>query len=131
MSSRGQAMVEAALVLPVMLALVLGGVLVARLADARAGLEGATTAAASAAARAPSAVAGQAAGTAAFESAISAYGLREATVTLDTGRFARPGRVMATGRADVDLGFAPVPGLPRAARLTASATAPVQTWRTR
>lgn len=131
MSGRGQAIVEAALVLPVMLALALGGVLLARVADARAGLEGATTAAASAAARAPSALAGQAAGTAAFDSAISAYGLRQAAVTLDTGTFARSGRVLATGRAEVDLGFAPLPGLPRSARLAASATAPVQTWRTR
>lgn len=127
----GQAVVETAIVLPVMLVLVLGAVEVSRLADARAGLDAATMAAASAAARAPSAPAAQTAAAAAFQSAVVAYPLRSPTLSLRLGGFQRGGQVSATGNAAFDLGVTPMPGLPRTIRLSSSASALVAPWRSR
>jgi Flp pilus assembly protein TadG len=114
-----------------MLLLVLGVVVLARLADAKAGVDGATAAAASAAARAPTEAQAQLAGTAAFRSALAGYALQGGSVTLSTNGLARSGSVAAIGLALVDLSFAPVPGLPRRVLVRSTAVAPVETWRTR
>jgi Flp pilus assembly protein TadG len=127
----GQALVETALAVPLIMALSLGGVEVARVADARSGLDAATAAAASAGARATTASTATAAGSAAFRAAVAGYPLGSPQVQLDTGGFARGGLVRASGSAVVDLGLAPVPGLPRSVRLVASATARVAPWRSR
>ncbi len=129
--TRGQALVEAALVLPLMLLLALGVVVLARLADAVAGVDGATAAAASAAARAPTEAQAQVAGAAAFRSALTGYSLEGGSVTLTTGGLARSGSVVAAGQALVELSFAPVPGLPRRVPIRSTAVAPVEMWRTR
>lgn len=130
-SRRGQALVETALILPLMLVLALGVVVLARLADAVAGLDGATSAAASAAARAPSEAQAQIAGTATFRSALAGYSLQGGSVSLTTSGFPRSGSVAAAGQALVDLSFAPVPGLPRRLLIRSLAVAPIETWRTR
>lgn len=122
---------ETALVLPVMLLLVLGAVALARVADARSGLDAATSAAASAAARAPSAVDAEAAAAAAFAAAIAGYRLGSPTETLSSGLFERTGTVTVSGTATVDLSFAAVPGIPARLTLRAASTAPIETWRSR
>ena len=131
MRQRGQAVLETALVVPLIITLSLGAVEIARVADARSGLDAATAAAAGTAARAPSAAAAAAAAPIAFQAAVAAYPLQAPTLVLDTGAFARGGTVRATGAARVDLGFAPVPGLPRSLVLTSTAAARIESWRSR
>lgn len=132
MRRRGQALVELAVSLPVLLLLALGAAQFVRLGLTRAGLDAATAAAVSAAARAPSAAAAAASGKAAFEGVSAGYGLdRSATVTLATGDFSRGGTVTAFARADVSLGFTGIPALGLAWRLSATASARVEDWRSR
>lgn len=130
-SRSGQAMVELALVLPAMLALVFGAVEAARLADARSGLDAATAAAASAAARAPAPASAQAAAQGAFAASVAAYPLEATRLELSLGGFERGGTVVARGSARVRLDVAPVPGLPPSASLTTTSTARIQSWRSR
>lgn len=128
---RGQALAEVALCLPIVLALALGTVAVARVADARAGLDSATAAAAQAAARAPDAVTARIAGRSVFTASVIAYGLAAPSLSLDLGSFARGSLVTARGGAQVGVGFAPLPGLPSTVTLTSSASAHVEPWRSR
>ena len=72
---RGQALAEVALCLPIVLTLALGSVAVARVADARGGLDAATAAAAQAAARAPAPASAAGAAGGVFEASVAAYGL--------------------------------------------------------
>jgi Flp pilus assembly protein TadG len=128
---RGQALAEVALCLPVVLALALGTVAVARVADARGGLDAATAAAAQAAARAPDASTAATAATSVFNASVAAYGLASPSLSLDLGGFARGALLVATGKAQVAIGFAPVPGLPATVTLAARASARVEPWRSR
>ena len=128
---RGQAIVEVALVMPPLLALALGTVEVARVADAREGLDGATTAAATAAARAPDAATAASAASAAFAASVAPYPLADPSLRLDLGSFARGATATATGTAVVRLDFLPVPGLPATLPLTATTTARIEAWRSR
>jgi Flp pilus assembly protein TadG len=129
---RGQALVELALCLPVLLLLALGATQLVRLAVARAGLDAATSAAVAAAAREPNAAAAVAAGRASFAGVAAGYGLGPtAVLNLDPGAFGRGARIVATGRADLVLGLAGVSGLKPSWRLTATASSRIEDWRTR
>jgi Flp pilus assembly protein TadG len=129
---RGQALVELAVSLPILVLLALGAAQFVRFALTRAGLDAATAAAAAAAARAPSAAAAGAAGSAAFQEVSAGYGLdRSATVTLDSGDFLRGGLVTATAHADVGVGLSGIPALRLGSRLSSSASARVEDWRSR
>ncbi len=127
---RGQALVEAAICLPLVTLLLLWTAAAVRVADARAGLDAATAAAAAAAARAPhqSRAAARAGG--AFSAVSAHYPLERPALTLSTA-FARGGLVSATGTATVDLSFAPLPGLARHLPLTKTVLARVEDWRSR
>lgn len=117
---RGQALAEVAICLPLVLLLALGAVAVARVADARGGLDAATGAAAQAAARAPDAQTANKAARAVFSASIAPYGLSATTLTVDLGTFARGGTVTAAASARLD-------DLP----LVAHAAARIEPWRSR
>ncbi|HEX6350156.1 MAG TPA: TadE/TadG family type IV pilus assembly protein [Candidatus Dormibacteraeota bacterium] len=128
---RGQALAEVALCLPIVLTLALGSVAVARVADARGGLDAATAAAVEAAARAadPNTAANTA--QAVFTASVGAYGLGGPRLALELGSFARGSQVTAAGSATVAIGFAPLPGLAQSLTLTSHASARVEPWRSR
>jgi Flp pilus assembly protein TadG len=129
---RGQALVELAVSLPVLLLLALGASQFVELALTRAGLDAATAAAAAAAARAPSAGAAVQSGRAAFGGVGAGYGIgRSAAVTVATGDFRRGGTVTVSARARVNLGFSGIPALGLAWNLTSSAAARIEDWRSR
>jgi Flp pilus assembly protein TadG len=128
---RGQALVELAITVPVLLLLTAGTVAVIRIADARSGLDAATAAAAAAAARQPDAAGASKAARDRFAQVAAAYPLNAPALTLQLGTFGRGGSVDATGRAGVDLSWAPFPGLPARLPLTARASAKIESWRSR
>jgi Flp pilus assembly protein TadG len=129
---RGQALVELAVSLPLLLLLLLGAAQFVRLALNRAGLDAATAAAAAAAARAPSAATASAAGRLAFAGVASGYGLDpSATVAVSTADFQRGGTLTAAARADLNLGFSAIPALSLGWKLSSSASARVEDWRSR
>ena len=128
---RGQALAEVALCLPVVLALALGTVAVARVADARGGLDAATAAAAQAAARAPDSGTALVEARSLFNASVAAYGLSAPSLALDLGGFVRGAEVSASSTARVAIGFAPLPGLPATVTLTARASARIEPWRSR
>lgn len=130
-TGRGQAVVEVALVLPLLFTIGLGAVELARLADARAGLDAATAAAVSSAARAQSASSAQTTAQATFQASVAGYPLASPRLVFDPGAFQRGGTLTAIGVGGVDLGMAPVPGLPRAVWLTSVASGRVAPWRSR
>jgi Flp pilus assembly protein TadG len=127
----GQSLLELGLCLPLLLAIGLGSVAVIRLADARMGLEVATSAAAATAARAAGPAEARAAGQDRFDRIARAYAFRKTVVSVDTDRFQRGGTVRVTSSAQVDLAFAPVPGIPSRLLLQAAAGAEVERWRSR
>ena len=132
MTRRGQALVELAVCLPVLLLVGLGAAQFARLAVARAGLDAATSAAVAAAAREPTRAAAVAVGKAAFDGVAAGYDLGPtAVLNLDPGDFGRGARFTATGRVDLVLGLAGLSGLDPAWRLTSTASARVEDWRSR
>jgi Flp pilus assembly protein TadG len=128
---RGQSLVELALTLPVVLLLALGTAAAVRVADARSGLDAATAAAAAAAARQPDVALASAAARGRFQAVAAAYPLRGPALSFDGGAFDRGGSVLVHGEADVDLTWAPFPGLPAALHLTSTATAAIEPWRSR
>ena len=128
---RGQALVELAVTMPVLLLLVFGGAALARLADARAGLDAATAAALSEAVRAPDPAAAEAAGGLRFGALVAPYPLDAPSLALDLGDFRRGATATAVASASVDLAFAPVPGIPRKVVLHSSASARIEPWRSR
>ena len=127
----GQALVELAVVLPLLLLVALGGVEFARLALARTGLDAATAAAAASAARAPDAATASKSAGLAFAGVAGGYGLNGAQVTIAGGSFQRGGRVTATGRCTFALGFSGVPALRAAWSLRSSVSARIEDWRSR
>src|SRR5581483_2883863 len=126
--NRGQALVELALCMPVVILLGLGAAGAVEVADAATGLRAATDAAVAEAAREPSAAAALVAAELRFHAVIADYPLRAATFAIDTAAFDR-GSVL-TGTADVDLGWEAMSFLPSTVHLTATATMPAEQWRT-
>lgn len=127
----GQALVELAVTLPVLLLLALGGAALARLADARAGLDAATAASVAEAARAQDPEAARSVAAMRFAALVAGYPIDEAALSLDLGDFRRGSIASAVGTARVSLAFAPVPGLPRQAVLHSTARAVLEPWRSR
>jgi Flp pilus assembly protein TadG len=129
--SRGQALLELALTLPLLLIVGLGAAQFVRLAISRTGLDAATSAAAAAAARAPNSTAAVSAAGAAFSGVAAGYGIGSPTLSVDLGGFQRGGTVTATGQASLSLGLSQVPALALSWLLTSTATARVEDWRSR
>jgi Flp pilus assembly protein TadG len=128
---RGQALLELAVTVPVLLLLSVGMVAVVRVADARSGLDAATAAAAASAARQPDPAAAGAAARDRFSQVAATYPISAPGLTLQVGSFRRGGSVEATGRGEVDLSWAPFPGLPARLTLTARSSAKIELWRSR
>jgi Flp pilus assembly protein TadG len=132
MNRHGQALVELAVSLPVLLLLALGAAQFVQLALTRAGLDAATAAAAASAARASSAGTAAQAARAAFDGIAAGYGLDRSTpITVAIGEFPRGGTVTVSAHADVSLGLSGIPALGRALTLSSSATARIEDWRSR
>ena len=132
MTRRGQALVELAVCLPVLFLVAFGTAQFVRLAVARAGLDAATAAAVAAAAREQTGVAAVAAGRAAFDGVAAGYDLGPtAVLNLDPGDFGRGAQFTATARVELVLGLAGAYGLEPAWRLTSTASARVEDWRSR
>jgi Flp pilus assembly protein TadG len=127
MKSRGQALVELAVTLPVLVFLALGGAEFVRIAITRTGLDAATAAAAAAASRASNPAAAAAAATAAFNGVATGYGVTSPILSLRLGDFGRGGTVTARGMATVNLGFNGTASL----QLLSRATARIEDWRSR
>ena len=131
MSRRGQALVELALLLPVLVMVALGAAQFTRLAGARSALDAATAAAASAAARAPDPTSATASAQAAFAGVAGGYRLTGAALALDLGGFDRGANVTARGSAPFRLGVSTIPVLGLDWTLTAIVSARVEDWRSR
>ncbi|HVD01404.1 MAG TPA: TadE family protein [Candidatus Dormibacteraeota bacterium] len=131
MRSPGQALVELAVSLPVMLILAFGAAQFVRVAITRSGLDAATAAAAAAAARAPSSSSATTAANSAFSAVTTGDGLDSPGLALRLGGFQRGAIVTATGRATVSLGFSGSPALRGTLRLQSTASARVEDWRSR
>jgi Flp pilus assembly protein TadG len=106
----GQALVEAALVLPVLLALVFGVVMAGRIVDAKIAVQAAAREASRSLATAPSEQQGIADAYEAAFSAADGYGLagEDLEVDLDSNGFERGGTVRATVSYDGGLGGLPL-----------------------
>ena len=128
---RGQSLVELALCLPVVVILALGAAAVVRLADARAGLDGATAAAVSTAARQTSPAAADACAAARFAAVVKDYPLQRPVLTTSAGTFGRGTTYSASASATVDLAFVPLGFLPGRVTLTSTAAAEIEPWRSR
>lgn len=105
----GQALVEAAIVLPVLLVLVFGVVMAGRVVHAKIAVQAAAREAGRALATAPSEEAGLTEADDAARSAADGYGLAgdSLVVDLESNGFERDGNVTATVRYDVGLGGLP------------------------
>jgi Flp pilus assembly protein TadG len=131
MTRRGQALVELAVTLPVLMILAFGGVEFVRLGIARAGLDAATAGAVAAAARAPDATTAASAATAAFAGVAQGFRLDSPTLSVRVGTFRRGATISATGFSDLDLGFSGVRALRLHWHLRSTASARVEDWRSR
>ena len=131
MSARGQALVELAVCMPVILLLGLGAAGVVQVVDAASGLHAATEAAVSAAVRAPSQAQAEVLAEQRFMTVIAAYPIRNATLVLEPSSFARDAAFTASAGGDVALGWEVMSCLPASVHLTASASMHVEPWRTR
>ena len=121
---RGQALVELALVAPVILVLALGTVTAVQVLEADSGLRAATDAALSAAVRAPDPPAAFAAAQSTFRSVVEGYRLREATLTFADGGFARGSVMTADSTAFVDMATGSI-------ALHVQAMLTIEPWRSR
>lgn len=131
MRSGGQAMVELAVCMPVVLVLGLGVTAVVEAVDAGAGLRAATESAVAAAARAPDGDAARSAAQARFAAVIAGYPVRGPSLVIAVGVFARGAPISATGTGFVDLGWVAMALVPKRLSLQVQATATVEAWRTR
>ena len=131
MSSRGQALVELAVCMPVILLLGLGAAGVVQVVDAANGLHAATEAAVAAAVRAPSQSQALASAEERFTTVIAAYPIRNATLSVAPSSFARDSAFTASAAGDVALGWEAMSFLPASVHLTASASMQIEPWRTR
>jgi Flp pilus assembly protein TadG len=128
--SRGQALVELSVCVPIVLLFAVGGAACVQVADARSGLEAATQAAAAAAARAPDASSAKASALQRFQAIVASYPLGSPAVAIDLGGFQRSGQITITSSASVDVGWAGLLHLPADIVLRASAAVNLESWRT-
>src|SRR5579864_5580331 len=112
MSARGQAFVELAVCMPVILLLGLGAAGAVQVADAASGLRAATEAAVAAAVRAPSRTQAIELANERFSAVVGAYPIQNATLTLEPSSFARDAAFTATAGGDVALGWEAMSFLP-------------------
>lgn len=117
----GSALVESALVIPVLLLLVAGVVMVGRIAQAQVAVQSVAREAGRTAALAPSAAQGLADAQARSLTVAAGHGLAldRLDVAIDTGTFARGGTVRASASYAVELGDLPLLG---AVSVTVSST---------
>ena len=99
---RGQALVELALCVPVILVLALGAVTSVQVLEAESGLQAATSAALSAAVRAPNPDAAIAAARSSFATVIAGYPLSSPSISVALGAFARGSLLTADATATVE-----------------------------
>jgi hypothetical protein len=130
-SARGQALVELAVCMPVVVLLGLGAAGAVEVADAASGLRAATEAALATAVRQPSAPQAQAAAAQRFRAVVASYPLRNVAIVLAAGGFGRGSTISATASGDVDLGWEAMSFLPASVHLTALASREVEPWRSR
>ena len=121
---RGQALVELALCVPVILVLALGSVTAVLVLEAETGLQAATSAALSAAVRAPDAGAAIAAARSSFATVIAGYPLSSPAISVNLGAFARGSLLTADASATVDTAGAHI-------ALRVHASLRVERWRSR
>ena len=121
---RGQALVELALCVPVILVLALGTVAAVQVLEAQSGLQAATSAALSAAVRAPDPNAAIAAARSSFASVIASYPLSAPSITVAVGDFARGSLLSADATATAETAGAHI-------ALHAHAALRVEQWRSR
>lgn len=109
----GQALVEAALAIPVLLVLVFGVIAVGRVTEAKIAVQASAREAGRALAAAPSEVQGVADAVAAAEAVADGYGLdgTRLTIDVDPGEFARGSTASAEVRYSVSLSDLPLIGL--------------------
>lgn len=127
---RGQALVELAVCIPIVLLMAVGAAACVQVADAKSGLDAATQAAAATAARGPNAASATSAARHRFDAVVAAYPLRQPVMTVDLGGFQRNGLVTVTASASVDVGWAGLLRLPASVVLEARAVAHLESWRT-
>ena len=118
---RGQALVETALVIPMLLALAFGVIGVGRVTQAQMGVSAVAREAARAAALADDPAGAALAGLARGQEVATGYGLANGSlrITIDPGAMARGAPVGATARYEVELGDLPLLGW---ARVSVSST---------
>jgi Flp pilus assembly protein TadG len=121
---RGQALVELALCVPVILVLALGAVTAVQVLEAESGLQAATSAALSAAVRAPDPGTAIAAARSSFATVIAGYPLSSPAISVALGAFARGSLLTADATATVDMAGAHI-------ALHAYAALRVERWRSR
>jgi Flp pilus assembly protein TadG len=129
-TSRGQALIELAVCMPVVLLLGLGAAGVVEVADASSGLRAATEAAVDAASRAPDARLARDLAHERFASVVAAYPIKSPTFSLVEYGFARGSTLTGTATGVVDLGWEAMSFLPAAVDLRATATMRIEPWRT-
>jgi hypothetical protein len=127
---RGQSLIELAVALPALLILALGSAALLRLADAKAGLDGATAAAVADAARQPFGFMADTSAQTRFQEIVVGYPVLYPVLSV-SGGFARGSYYSGSASAYVDLGFVPLWFLPRRVRITSSARSLVEPWRSR
>jgi Flp pilus assembly protein TadG len=129
-ASSGQALVELAVCLPVVMLLGLGAAGVVEVADAASGLRAATDAAVAVAARAPDQAQAEKAAGQRFAAVVAGYPLRSARLTLVDPSFARGSLIRASATASAGLGWETMSFLPASVQLSAAASMRVEPWRT-
>lgn len=128
--SSGQALVELAVCLPVVMLLGLGAAGVVEVADAATGLRAATDAAVAAAARAPDQAEAQFVAAQRFASVAAGYPLTSARLVLAGSSFERGSLLRGSGTAVVGLSWEAVSLMPGSVQLSATASMRVEPWRT-
>ncbi len=121
---RGQALVELALCVPVILVLALGAVTSVQVLEAESGLQVATSAALNAAVRAPDPGAAIAAARSSFATVIAGYPLSSPSISVAVGAFARGSLLTADATATVEAAGAHI-------ALRVHAALQVERWRSR
>jgi Flp pilus assembly protein TadG len=128
-AARGQALIELALCVPLVVLLALGTVASLQVASARSGLDAATQAAAEVAARAPNQQTAIAAANVRFHGVIAGYPVRSAELVLSVGDFDNRGSVTASSSASIDIAWAAFLLLPGRLTLRSEVRLPLESWR--